>query len=396
MPDEKPAPSADSAKTDALTQALSNLQASLKDVAAPSGKTGIDGDAPAEGIVLAYEAIDRIAAKIAALTKMALVKSDDPAREYPVETALILNPADMKAFSALRAFTGQALLARDQMKQIAAEAEEALKSAKAAPARDEGATLEKEITLDAYRLTKPFLVHGVAASFAAAALPAALQFATLLRVDTSIKNTKVDPDDRALTVAVMGALKREGMRVYDTATMPLVYDVGARPDGVLAKLAELNGQRAELAGLRERVAETLAEKKEAATKKTALMPLVDALTSVAAGLDNAIATFDAFVASLAKADAASGVTPLSQLLDAEHLLALAGERGVFLWLHSVAVSAKSRTRQWLLWSTIDYSGAAVASYAVYDPSGEVLRAATLKHYVGPVRRLPKAIELPVE
>jgi hypothetical protein len=95
-----------------------------------------------------------------------------------------------------------------------------------------------------------------------------------------------------------------------------------------------------------------------------------------------------------KADATSGLLPLSQLLDAERLLQFVDERTVFLWLHSVALSAKSQTRQWFLGSTINYSGAAVASYAVYDRSGEVRRAATLKQYVGPVTKLPDATDLP--
>src|SRR6185436_9733590 len=83
--------------------------------------------------------------------------------------------------------------------------------------------------------------------------------------------------------------------------------------------------------------------------------------------------FDAFAASLVKVNEASALAPLANIIRGERTQDLLSADGVWiLYLKSVHVGGEVRTRRNLITgSKLDYSGAAIVNYILFDRQGTV-------------------------
>jgi hypothetical protein len=87
---------------------------------------------------------------------------------------------------------------------------------------------------------------------------------------------------------------------------------------------------------------------------------------------------------------------MSQLVAGESLLGFLDERTRILWLKTVAAGSCAHSKEDRSKGDFTHSGGAIASYALYSHSGELLEANIIAAYAGGVRmhRLEE-VELPV-
>jgi len=331
----------------------------LPELAGHKRTISVNGEFPIESLLLAYQAISDIADEIATR-----VISDEDRSANNSNRILIHNPADFKSIEALRTFQ----LQTDALKHL----------------------FEKLIE-EVARIIKPTprLAFAGAITALGALISSGLQLLSLFRVDQQLKGFKIEVEDQTLAVVVAGALRKRGVHVYSTGTFPIVPKPRPESQIVVSALKELIELRTKLVALGDRLAAL-------AGAGTDLKPNKDNTRKLHERVVAAIAALDAFEDGLAKRDEKSGLSPLSQLVAGESLLDFLDERTRILWLKALAASGCSYSKKGTFEGDLTYSGGAVASYALYSHSGELLEADIITAYAGHVRmhRL-EDVELPV-
>lgn len=307
------------------------------------GTISIDGDVPIESVLLAYQAVRAIATEIAE-------RVTDPKDGGKPLKVLIHNPQDFHSIEALRTFDLRAGLIAGSLTTLADEARKLLNADGALEALD------------------PFTVTGIA-------ITAGLQLLSLFRVDHKLKNFKIEIEDQTLATAVAGALKRRGVTVYNTAIVPFPPKDPLESKILSPRLAELIKLRATLIELGDRLVPSEKKPEEVDPKRKKLR---DRLVAAIAGLD-------AFDDSLVKVDDKTGGSPLSQLFVAESVLSVLDPGTLILWTKTVAAGGGSHSKEGTFTSDLTYSGGAIANYAVYRHSGELIKADIVPKYAGYVR-----------
>ena len=269
---------------------------------------------------------------------------------------LIYNPVDFRAMEALQTFSLQTNVIEQALKNLEAEAISCLKP-------------------DEEKLAAASVVT------AAAIISSGLQLLSLFRVDHKLKSFKIEVRDQVLAVAVAGALREQGFSVYNTAVVPIVPRRKLEFQIVVPRLMELAGLRTKLVEVGDRLLSAGGNTKGADSdgSKALRRSLHDRIVA-------AITALDVFEDGLAKVDEKTGLSPMSQLVAAENLLAFLDDGQTrILWLNAVGAGGGSHAKESTFRSDLIYSGGAIASYALYDGSGELLEANMIPVYAGYVR-----------
>ena len=323
------------------------------------GTISVNGDSPIESLLRAYQAISDIADEIATR-----VISDEDRSANNSNRILIHDPADFKSIEALRTFQLQT---------------GALKH------------LFGRLVEEAARFVKPTSRLAIAGAITApgALISSGLQLLSLFRVDEQLKGSKIEVEDQALAVAVAGALRKRGVRVYNTDIFPIVPKPRPESQIVIPALKELIELRTKLVALGDELAALTGAGADLKPNKGNAGKLHERTVA-------AIAALDAFEDGLAKLDEKSGLSPMSQLVAGESLLGVLDERTRILWLKAVAAGGCSHSKEGTFKGDLTCSGGGIACYALYSHSGELLEANIITAYAGDVRmhRLEE-VELPV-
>jgi hypothetical protein len=323
------------------------------------GTISVNGDSPIESLLRAYQAISDIADEIATR-----VISDEDRSANKSNRILIHDPADFKSIEALRTFQLQT---------------GALKH------------LFGRLVEEAARFVKPTSRLAIAGAITApgALISSGLQLLSLFRVDEQLKGSKIEVEDQALAVAVAGALRKRGVRVYNRDIFPIVPKPRPESQIVIPTLKELIELRTKLVALGDELAALTGAGSDLKPNKGNAGKLHERIVA-------AIAALDAFEDGLAKLDEKSGLSPMSQLVAGESLLGVLDERTRILWLKAVAAGGCSHSKEGTFKGDLTYSGGGIACYALYSHSGELLEANIITAYAGDVRmhRLEE-VELPV-
>ena len=312
------------------------------------GTISVNGDSPIESLLRAYQAISDIADKIATR-----VISDEDRSANNSNLILIHDPADFKSIEALRTFQLQT---------------GALKH------------LFGRLVEEAARFVKPTSGLAIAGAITApgALISSGLQLLSLFRVDEQLKGSKIEVEDQALAVAVAGALRKRGVRVYNTEIFSIVPKPRPESQIVIPALKELIELRTKLVALCDELAALTGAGTDLKPNKGNAGKLHERIVA-------AIAALDAFEDGLAKLDEKSGLSPMSQLVAGESLLGVLDERTRILWLKAVAAGGCSHSKEGTLKGDLTYSGGGIACYALYSHSGELLEANIITAYAGDVR-----------
>lgn len=327
--------------------ALPNL--GLPDSAGHKGTISVDGETPVEGLLLAYQSVDKIAAKIC-----------ERVLKHQPRCVLMHNLSDFNAIKTFKAFKVESDLVRSDLQRVATDVRKLL----------------DDLT------GRKLLVSGAVIG---AGIASALQLASLFRVDYKLKYSKLEIEDQVLAVTVAGAIKKAGKPVYNTALVPLASQ-DASHQSVFGELDELKKLRSELVGLGDRLHALIGDQEAAKTTTEAPNdPVKSRRSEVYARVVAAVAGVDAFVNNLSRIDETTNVSRLSQLIDAQDLIALMDDKTFVLWVKAVAAGGGSRSRESTFFSDLTYSGGAIASFALYGRDGELLEADTISMYSGFVR-----------
>ena len=329
----------------------------LPETAGHKGTISVNGDFPIESLLLAYQAIFDIADEIATR-----VIGDEDTSANNSSRILIHNPADLKSIEALRTFH----LQTDTLKHL----------------------FEKLIE-EVARIVEPTSRPAFAGPITAlgALISSGLQLLSLFRVDQQLKGFRIEVEDQTLAVVVAGALRKRGVHVHNTGIFPIM----PKPESqiVVSALKELIELRTKLVALGDKLAAL-------AGAGTDLKPNKDNIGKLHERIVAAISALDAFEDGLTKLDEKSGLSPMSQLVAGESLLGFLDERTRILWLKALAASGCSYSKEGTFEGDLTYSSGAVASYALYGHSGELLEADIITAYAGHLRmRGLEEVELPV-
>jgi hypothetical protein len=309
------------------------------------GTISVNGDSSIESLLRAYQAISDIADKIATR-----VISDEDRSANNSNLILIHDPADFKSIEALRTFYLQT---------------GALKH------------LFGRLVEEAARSVKPTSGLAIAGAITAPG-ESGLRLLSLFRVDEQLKGSKIEVEDQALAVAVAGALRKRGVRVYNTEIFSIVPKPRPESQIVIPALKELIELRAKLVALGDELAALTGAGADLKPNKGNAGKLHERIVA-------AIAALDAFEDGLAKLDEKSGLSPMSQLVAGESLLGVLDERTRILWLKAVAAGGCSHSKEGTFKGDLTYSGEGIACYALYSLSGELLEANIITAYAGDVR-----------
>ena len=142
--------------------------------------------------MLAYQTISDIADEIATR-----VIGDEDWSANNSNRILIHDPADFKSIEALRTFQLQTGALKHLFGRLV----------------EEGARIVEPTTRLAFAgaITAP-----------GALILSGLQLLSSLRVDQQLRGSKIEVEDQTLAVAVAGALRKRGVRVYDADIFPIV------------------------------------------------------------------------------------------------------------------------------------------------------------------------------
>ena len=318
----------------------------------PAGHAGtisVNGDSPIESLLLAYKTISDIADEIATC-----VIGDEDRSANNSNRILIHDPVDFKSIEALRTFQLQTGALKHLFGRLV----------------EEGARIVEPTTRLAFAgaITAP-----------GALILSGLQLLSSLRVDQQLRGSKIEVEDQTLAVAVAGALRKRGVRVYDADIFPIVPKPRPESQIVIPALKELIELRTRLGALGDKLAALTGA-------GTDLKPNKDNARKLHERIVAAIAALDAFEDGLAKLDEKSGLSPMSQLVAGESLLGFLDERTCILWLKTVAAGGRSHSKEGTSKGGLTCSGGAIASYALYSCSGELLEANIIAAYAGDVRR----------
>lgn len=340
----------------------------------PKG-TGEASGLNVEAKILAYTAVDRIAAQIAGEIK-ALPK--------PPSRVVLYSAKELNAVMQYRASRQQFKLLQEQIAAArlpVLESEGAACVAGAAPPEPLGGAAPPLIGLDA-----------------------ALQVLSLFRSDKKITGSDVEIDAFALAMSVLDHLQREPRPVqvaYPASFLPGVLSADAQADpfaqsplsaqlrGVLNGRAALEGVLGQIAARRAAL-QKLAQGNASAPCKAAVTrdeALLTRREEQVRALDTGIGQL---TAALSKVDETTGASPLQSLVVAE---ALAGKfaGGHVLQLGAVAAGGATLAKTNLFTTNFYFSGGAIVSYLLQDgSSGDVVLAGTAPYYAGFVKasRLP--------
>ena len=323
------------------------------------GTISVNGDSPIESLLRAYQAISDIADEIATR-----VISDEDRSANNSNRILIHDPADFKSIEALRTFHLQT---------------GALKH------------LFGRLVEEAARFVKPTSRLAIAGAITTpgALISSGLQLLSLFRVDEQLKGSKIEVEDQALAVAVAGALRKRGVRVYNRDIFPIVPKPRPESQIVIPTLKELIELRTKLVALGDELAALTGAGSDLKPNKGNAGKLHERIVA-------AIAALDAFEDGLAKLDEKSGLSPMSQLVAGESLLGVLDERTRILWLKAVAAGGCSHSKEGTFKGDFTHGGGGIACYALYSHSGELLEANIITAYAGDVRMHGlEEVELPV-
>ncbi len=359
-------------------QVQSQLPSQVK---APEGTTNVVGDHPIESQILAYDALNKLAESIAGR-----VASRNPA------AVVIYSEAEINALVALQAFAAQLDLIATQLTAEIDNAKTAIANAKAAVKPAHTAKLAAALEL------APMVVGG--------ALRSAADLLSIFRADVTLRYKDLTIGDIPLVAAVAGHLasRQQPVTVYHPALVP--PGLSSADSAISGKLRELAGSRGEIEDQQQELARldgTLKAQIEALTSEIAAsdaaVPAKDTslkeksrdgkqtaleeLTAVVTRLAAATASFDAFEATLFKADESSGTSVMARLLRAEKLRSV-GANAHWLLVRIAVAGGGYKTKRWLWWPTtkVLYSGGAIAEFVLFDASGRIVEAGVSPNYSG--------------
>jgi hypothetical protein len=374
------------------------LNLGIPDSAGHKGMISIDANAPIESVVLAYQAVGKLADHIGSRVR------DVNKNKAPI---LFHNPADFLALAELRAFEKLADVFQKTLTDLIAKAKK----------------LTGDDLFDASRKNLELFSLAAAGGLVGAIggfISSGLQILSLFRADNEFKNYKIEVEDQVLAITVAGRLA-PFMPVFSSGIVPVEPAAGSEALKTLKKLKDL---RIELEGAlallgqggkdnEESVSshgnagahgDTDNEKRKDDKDASSLDPLAeiaeelkrvgnrkvkDEKASPASGLRaeivKALKDFDSFVDGLSKVDEKTGASRLSQLLIGENLSAILAKGAYILWLKAVAAGGAAHAKTTTASSELTYSGGATASYAIFDSRGQLIEADTKPMYGGYVR-----------
>ena len=342
----------------------------------PKGK-GEASSLNVEGTILAYRAVDAIAQRIATITKTALGNSGRP--------VVIYHEQQLNAVMQYRTFQRQADLLQSHTLLAIGGEKGKVKLPK---------LLSDEMTCVAPPAPKTLSLDPI---------NAALQVASLFKVDLKVEGRDVTVDEFALATAVLQKLGAEPGAVtsvaYPASYLPGVFAPGS---GSLAKsrivasvdeLAQAQGTLDSLLTLIEARRATLArllEAKPTPACKSAYeadLQTLLFLESKAKALHGSAERMQGLALAI---DEKRGVSGLQQLLISE-ALSSQFERAFVLQLKPVAAGGATLTKTNLFRTRFLFSGGAIVSYLLFDGAGGQINAAgTIPYYAGfiPAEDLP--------
>lgn len=349
----------------------------------PKG-TGVAEGLNVEAKILAYSAVDRIAAQIAQEIKSL------PA---PPVHVVISSQRELSAVMQYRAYQQQTRLLQRQIGQASGGTPAA---PKLPPLDSDGAACVAE-------RSAPADDAGGAAPLVA--IDAALQVLSLFKSDKKIDGIDVEVDEFALAMSVLGHLRRAPGSLsvaYPASVLPGVLAAGASSNvfALSPALKELNalvdGQVAldtvlGLIGPRREALRQLAQGRTATAPCKAMWARdtaqLDRLEASVKALKGAI---DQLATALSRVDESSGASALQSLVMAETLASKFAGAHV-LQLKPVAAGGATLAKTNLFTTNFYFSGGAIVSYLLYNgSSGDVVLAATMPYYAGFIKasRLP--------
>jgi hypothetical protein len=323
------------------------------------------GDATAlhiEGTILAYQAIDRIADRIAQRISASLGKGG---------AVIIYNEKQLNAVLQANALLAQAKLLNSDMPKV-----------QLPPLDSDNPTC-----------TAP-LVGGAVPTLTG--IDIGLQLVSLFKVDKKLAGMDVAVDDYALAMAVVNSIKtlRPDVRaVYPPSYVPGAFApagqdvlgkslVAAELDTLSKTQAALSKSLAGIAKKKEAIQKRVASKKETPTCAKALADDLVIATSVEATGQMLKTRADKFVAVLTAVDDKTGATLLQSLAVAEAMARDYSGADV-LQLKSIAGGGATLTKTNLFTTSFRFSGGAIISFLLMDGStGEALGSGTVHDYGG--------------
>jgi hypothetical protein len=365
----------DKAKEDGGTK-LPSL--GIAESAGHKGTVSVNDNAPIESLVLAYQAVGKIADSICASVA---ARSTGP--------ILIHNPADFVALGEFRAFEQQAEFFERLLSQLT----------------DAVRKLGAETVFGGREANLIAETAAVVIGAIGSAINSGLQILSLFRADNEIKNFKIEIEieEQVLAMTVAGRLAAKNLPVFNSALVPI------EPPAKSAAVDRLMRLKAQCLRLSEALndksgkAEPRAEKDKATHEPDAEgrtydqgLPIGLAEASgevikqssseaeLRAGVAEAIKNCEAFLNGLVKLDEKTGTSKLSQVLLGENVHALLHQRACVLWLKPVAAGGSAHAKTSTFNSALSYSGGAIASYAIFDHQGRLIEADTVPMFGGKV------------
>jgi hypothetical protein len=331
----------------------------LPDSAGHKGTITIDENAPVEGVILAFDAVGKLADYIAARV-MEVNKAKAP--------IVFHNPADFVALGELRAFNSLAEVFCKMLADLLARAEK----------------LREKSPFDASMGQLEFLSLTAAGAVGAigSLISSGLQILSLFRADHTFKNYKVEVEDQVLAITVAGRLA-SSIPVFSSGVVPVKP---AAESPALKTLKGLKDQRMKLQAALALLGEDEDEEPVApgATSEPKKPPKPAPIVKLIAEINQALKDFDTFVQSLSKVDDKTGASRLSQIIIGETLDALLDKGALILWLKAVAAGGGTHARITTFTDELTYSGGAIASYAIFNGSGALKEANTVPMYGGKI------------
>lgn len=309
---------------------------------APENKVTIEGETPAEAVILAYRTLSKVADRIAD-------EFDGLGGEY--SRVMFLNGDFQKSVLELGVAKRNMGIIHEYFSEVVKKATSILEPA-----------FHGEVALST------LAVAGAAAN-------SALELSTLFRVERSIKYSKLDIDNEAVVSAVAGALQKKNIEVYDPSKILAPKISVEDKNSISSGLVALRIQGKQLLTLKDRIN---AEKSSSSRSDEARLKVLEATL---VEVTNAIAEIDASVALFVKPDEATGLTAFARLLEAEQL-AGSLEKTALLSLRLVSLMGGTRSKRGFFSSSLAFSGGCVVSFTFSETSGKVLASAVIPAYSG--------------
>jgi hypothetical protein len=377
------------------------LNLGIPDSAGHKGTISIDANAPIESVVLAYQAVGKLADHIGSRVR------DVNKSKAPI---LFHNPADFLALAELSAFEKLADFFQKTLTDLIAKANK----------------LTGDDLFDASRKNLELFSLAAAGGVVGAIgglISSGLQILSLFRADNEFKNYKIEVEDQVLAITVAGRLA-PFMPVFSSGIVPVEPATGSEALKTLKKLKDL---RIELEGALALLGQGGKDNEESVSshgnagargdadnakrkdsKDASSLDPLDPLAEIAeelkkvgnrrvkdekaspasrlrAEIVKALKDFDSFVDSLSKVEEKTGASRLSQLLIGENLSAILAKGAYILWLKAVAAGGAAHAKTTTASSELTYSGGAIASYAIFNSRGQLIEADTKPMYGGYVR-----------